>query len=81
MRKARAAPTPIAQERPLAFPRSSTLIRTAAGCCVLIVHHSGKNIEAGARGNSALKGAMDTEVELLGDDARIEGFSLCVATA
>jgi hypothetical protein len=47
------------------------MIRTAAGCCVLVVHHSGKNIEAGARGNSALKGAMDTEIELLGDDARM----------
>jgi len=47
------------------------MIRTAADCCVMIVHHSGKNIEAGARGNSSLKGAMDTEVELLGDDARI----------
>lgn len=46
-------------------------IRVAAGCCVLIVHHSGKNIEAGARGNSALKGAMDTEIELIGDDARM----------
>jgi len=47
------------------------MIRTAAACCVLIIHHSGKNIEAGARGNSALKGAMDTEIELLGDDQRI----------
>lgn len=47
------------------------MVRTAADCCVLIVHHSGKNIEAGARGNSALKGAMDTEIELIGDDSRM----------
>lgn len=47
------------------------MIRTAADCCVLVVHHSGKNVENGARGNSSLKGAMDTEIELLGDDQRI----------
>lgn len=47
------------------------MIRTAADCCVLVVHHSGKNIENGARGNSSLKGAMDTEIELIGDDQRI----------
>lgn len=47
------------------------MIRVAAGCCVLIIHHSGKNIESGARGNSALKGAMDTEIELIGDEARM----------
>jgi hypothetical protein len=38
---------------------------------VLIVHHSGKNIEAGGRGGSALKAAMDTEMELTGDASRM----------
>lgn len=46
-------------------------IRHAAGSCVLIVHHSGKNPEAGGRGSSALKAAMDTEIELTGDASRI----------
>jgi hypothetical protein len=31
---------------------------------VLLVHHTGKDRTAGARGSSALKGAMDTEFEV-----------------
>jgi archaellum biogenesis ATPase FlaH len=46
-------------------------IRRAAGSCVLIVHHSGKSLDAGSRGSSALRAAMDTEIELSGDAARI----------
>lgn len=34
------------------------------GSCVLIVHHSGKNKAAGARGSSALQAAIDTELEI-----------------
>ena len=34
------------------------------GACVLLVHHSGKNKAAGARGSSALLGAIDTELEV-----------------
>jgi AAA domain len=45
-------------------------IRRAGGCCVLIVHHTGKDGGAGARGSTALKGAMDTEIELTGESAR-----------
>jgi hypothetical protein len=36
----------------------------SAGACVLVVHHSGKNIEAGARGHTALLGAADTMLKL-----------------
>jgi hypothetical protein len=36
----------------------------ATGACVMIVHHSGKNKAAGARGSSALLGALDTELEI-----------------
>lgn len=32
------------------------------GACVMIVHHTGKNKAAGARGSSALLGAIDTEL-------------------
>ncbi len=42
-------------------------IRRATGACVLLVHHSGKDAERGSRGSSALRGAMDTELELSGD--------------
>jgi hypothetical protein len=39
-------------------------IRETSGACVLIVHHTGKDRAAGARGHTALKGAVDTELEL-----------------
>lgn len=45
-------------------------IRRAAGSCVALVHHSGKNTENGARGTSALKAAMTTEIEISGDPSR-----------
>lgn len=34
------------------------------GACVLLIHHSGKNKAAGARGSSAILGAIDTELEI-----------------
>jgi hypothetical protein len=34
------------------------------GACVLILHHSGKDKSKGARGSSALLGALDTEIEI-----------------
>ena len=43
------------------------MIRRAAGSCVLLIHHAGKDRTAGARGSSALRGAMTTELELDGD--------------
>jgi hypothetical protein len=39
-------------------------IREATRACVLLVHHSGKDLTQGARGNSALKGAIETELEV-----------------
>jgi hypothetical protein len=36
----------------------------ASGACVLVIHHSGKNKANGARGSSALLGAIDTEIEV-----------------
>lgn len=38
-------------------------IKTYFNCSVMIVHHSGKDGEKGARGSSALKGAVDTEYQ------------------
>ncbi len=39
-------------------------LRDEIECCVLIVHHSGKMVEAGLRGHSSLHGALDTVVEV-----------------
>ncbi|MEM8617859.1 MAG: helicase RepA family protein, partial [Pseudomonadota bacterium] len=39
-------------------------LREITGAHVLVVHHSGKNEDAGARGSSALKAAVDTELSL-----------------
>jgi len=47
------------------------ILRRTTGACILLVHHSGKNIEAGARGSSALRGAMDTEIETVGMEPNI----------
>lgn len=46
-------------------------IRRATGACVLLVHHTGKDAGRGARGASALKGALDTELEVTGDAERL----------
>jgi len=43
-------------------------LRQRFNCCVLIVHHSGHNMER-ARGSSALKAAVDAEYEISKDDA------------
>jgi hypothetical protein len=42
-------------------------IRRTTGACILGVHHTGKDESAGARGSSALKGGVETELELVGD--------------
>ncbi len=39
-------------------------IRTQLECATLVVHHSGKDKSLGARGSSALRAAVDTEVEI-----------------
>jgi len=36
----------------------------ATGACILLIHHSGKNKDNGARGSSALLGAIDTELQV-----------------
>lgn len=43
------------------FISNVDLIRNAFGCGVLVIHHSGKDQERGARGSTALKGAVDAE--------------------
>ncbi|MEO0357813.1 MAG: helicase RepA family protein, partial [Pseudomonadota bacterium] len=46
------------------FIQNVDQIREQTGAHVLIIHHSGKNVEAGARGSSALRAAVDTEIAI-----------------
>lgn len=50
------------------FIRNADALRRRWKATVLIVHHSGKNGERGARGSSALKGAADAEYEVSRSD-------------
>jgi hypothetical protein len=52
------------------FVRNCDLIREATGAHVMVIHHTGKDEERGARGSSALRAAVDTEI-LVGADHRI----------
>lgn len=47
-----------------AFNAGIAALIESTGACVLILHHSGKDKSRGARGSSALLGALDTEVEI-----------------
>lgn len=47
-----------------AFNAAIAALIESTGACVMIIHHSGKNKNAGARGSSALLGAIDTELEV-----------------
>jgi len=44
------------------FIRNCDHIREVTGAHVLVVHHTGKDEERGARGSSALRAAVDTEI-------------------
>jgi hypothetical protein len=46
------------------FVANVSVIRDRTGAHVLVVHHSGKNADAGARGSSALRAAVDTEIHI-----------------
>ncbi|WP_278401751.1 AAA family ATPase [Stutzerimonas kunmingensis] len=50
------------------FIRNADALRRHWSATVVIVHHSGKNGERGARGSSALKGAADAEYEVSRND-------------
>jgi hypothetical protein len=47
-----------------------TALIEATGAAVLLIHHSGKDANKGARGSSALLGAVDTEIEVSGGQLR-----------
>lgn len=50
-----------------ALVKNMDRIRQAIGCCVLFIHHSGKDVAKGARGHSLLRAAVDTEIEVKTD--------------
>ena len=50
-----------------ALVRHCDEIRQATGAHVMLVHHSGKDRERGARGHSLLRAATDTEIEISRD--------------
>lgn len=52
-----------------ALVRNMDTIRAATGACVLFIHHSGKDTTKGARGWSGLRAAIDTEIEVVADEA------------
>lgn len=51
-----------------ALVRNMDAIRFEIGCCVLFIHHSGKDASRGARGHSLLRAAVDTEIEVKAEE-------------
>jgi hypothetical protein len=51
-----------------------SLIQARTGAHVMVIHHTGKNADRGLRGHSSLRGALDTEIELVsvGGTIRVE---------
>jgi hypothetical protein len=47
-----------------AFNNAVAALIENTGACVVIIHHTGKDASKGARGSSALLGAIDTEVRI-----------------
>lgn len=43
-------------------------VKRLTGACTVAVHHTGKDAGAGARGSSALRAAVDTEIEVSASD-------------
>jgi hypothetical protein len=55
-----------------AYIKAKDRIKKKYGCCVMSVHHTGKDKTAGGRGSSAFKGAWDAEHCLSVNDGNIE---------
>jgi hypothetical protein len=48
-----------------AVTSAASILRATFGCCVLVVHHSGKDPGRGMRGNSALKANADVVIRVV----------------
>lgn len=53
-----------AKDMSMIVEHADMIVGGSGGACVLLVHHSGKDAAAGARGSSVLRAAMDTEIAL-----------------
>lgn len=49
------------------FVRNCDLIRESTGAHVMVIHHTGKDEDRGARGSSALRAAVDNEIQVTSD--------------
>jgi putative DNA primase/helicase len=58
-----------------AFVRACDKIRAATGATVLVVHHSGKDADKGARGSSALRAACDFEYKVVSPGKKVTKLS------
>lgn len=54
-----------------AFVRSCDRIREVTGATVLVIHHSGKDADKGARGSSALRAACDFEFKVTSSGKKV----------
>lgn len=54
-----------------AFVRACDRIRAETGATVLVVHHSGKDADKGARGSSALRAACDFEFKVVSPGKKV----------
>lgn len=59
-----------------AFVAACDAVKVATGATVLVVHHTGKNEENGARGSSALRGALDAEYFVKRESGPGQAFTL-----
>jgi len=58
-----------------AFVRACDNIRASTGATVLVVHHSGKDADKGARGSSALRAACDFEFKVVSPAKKVTKLS------
>lgn len=56
-----------AEDATMAMWQLQQLVNAFPGCCVLFVHHSGKDRGQGARGSSAIPAALDVAIECQAD--------------
>ena len=57
----------------MTFVVSMGKIQEFLNCGLMVLHHSGKNVQLGMRGSSSLLGAVDTELELLRFEGQMKG--------
>jgi hypothetical protein len=55
--------------------RRCDMLRKSTGAHVMLVHHTGKDTNQGARGHSSLRAAVDTEIEMTWDKTGQSGLA------